>query len=56
MSAAVKWSVEFLPHNPAARVRFLERTEILVYIMGLGLCPLSVFCPVLSLAKARIFC
>ena len=42
------WSVESLPSNPAARVRFLVGSGILMSVLGLVVCPLSVFCPVLS--------
>ena len=38
-SVAVVWSVESLPSNPAG-------SGILISILGLGVCPLSVFCPV----------
>ena len=39
------WSVEALPSNPAARVRFPAESGILVSVLGLGVCPLcSVLC------------
>ena len=50
------WSVESLPSNPAARVRFLAVSEILNPILELGVCSLSVFCPVLSSAVALTLC
>ena len=40
------WSVKSLPSNLAAQVRFLVGSGILISILGLGVCPLSVFCPV----------
>ena len=49
-SVAVAWSVESLPSNPVARVRFPP--EILISVLELGVCPLSVFCSVLSSAEA----
>ena len=45
ISVAVAWSVESLPSNPATRVRFPAGSGILIPILGLGLWPLSVFCP-----------
>ena len=30
------WSVESLPSNPVARVRFPAGSEIIIYILGLG--------------------
>ena len=51
-SVAVAWSVESLPSNPAARVRFPSGSGILIPILGLGVCHLSVFCTVLSAAEA----
>ena len=44
-SVAVAWSVEFLPSNPAARVRYPVGSGILISVLGLGVCPL---CSVLS--------
>ena len=55
-SVAVAWSVECLPSNPAARVRFPAGSGILIAILGLGVCPLFVFCPVLSRAEALTLC
>ena len=61
-SVAVAWSVESLPFNPgarvrfpAARVRFPAGSGILISVLGLGVCPLSVLCPVLSSAEALTF-
>ena len=51
-SVAVEWSVESLPFNPAARVRFPAGSGILISVLELGVCYLSVFCPVLSSAEA----
>ena len=56
LSIAVAWSVESVPSNPAARVRFPAGSGILIPILGLGVCPLSVFCPVLSPAEALTLC
>ena len=56
ISVAEAWSVEFLPSNPAARVRFPVGSGILISVLGLGVCPLSAFCPVLSPAKALTLC
>ena len=53
---AMAWSVESLPSNPAARVGFPAGTGILIYVLGLGVCPLSVFCPVLSSAEDLTLC
>ena len=53
---AVAWSVESLPSNPAARVRFPAGSGILISVLGLGVCPLSVFFPVLSSAEALTLC
>ena len=55
-SVAVAWSVESLPSNPAARVRFSAGSRILIPVLGLGVCPLSVFCHVLSSAEALTLC
>ena len=41
MSFAVTRSVEYVPFNPAAWVRFLAMSGILISILGLGLSPLS---------------
>ena len=41
ISFAVTWQVESLPFNPAARVLFPEGSEILISILGLGVCRLS---------------
>ena len=49
-------SLESLPSNPAARVRFPAGSGILISILGLGVCSLPLFCPVLCLADALIFC
>ena len=54
MSVAVAWSVDTLPSNPAARVRFPGESGILISILGLGVS--FVFCPVLSLVVALTFC
>ena len=48
-SVAVVWSVESLPSNPAG-------SGILIYVLGLDVRPLSVFCPVLSSAEALTLC
>ena len=48
-SVAVAWSAESLPSNPAG-------SEISISVLGLGVCPLSVFCPVLSSAEALTLC
>ena len=56
MSVAMAWSVESLSSKPAAWVRFLAGSEILIFIRGLGVCPLFVLCPVLSLAVALTSC
>ena len=50
ISVAVAWSVESLPSNQAARVRFPAVPGILIPILELGVCPLC--CPLLSLAEA----
>ena len=42
LSVAVAWSVESLPSNPAARVRFPEGSGILISVLRLGVWPLSV--------------
>ena len=55
-SIAVARLVEFLPSNPVARVRFPLGSGILISILALGVCPLTVVCPVLSLAVALTFC
>ena len=39
-----------------ARVRFPARSGILISVLGLGVCPLSVFCPLLFPAKALTLC
>ena len=36
------WSVESLPSNPAARVRFQVGSGILIFVLGLGVCILCV--------------
>ena len=38
------WSVESLPSKPAARVRFPAGSGILIYVLGLGMCPLCSVC------------
>ena len=48
-SVAVAWSVESLPSNPAAGVQIPAGSGILIYVLGLGVCSLFVFCPVLPL-------
>ena len=53
---AVAWSVESLLSNPAARVRFPAGSWILISVLGLDVCPLSVFCPLLFSAEALILC
>ena len=50
------WLVETLPSNTAARVRFPARSGILISVLELGMCPLPVFCPVLSTAEALALC
>ena len=55
-SVALAWSVESLPSNTAAWVRFPAESGILISVLGLGVCPLSVFCPVLSPAEALTLC
>ena len=40
----------------AARVRFPAGSGILISVLGLGVCPLSEFCPVLSSAEALTLC
>ena len=55
MSEALAWS-ESLTSNPAAWVRFPEGVSNLISIWGLGMCSLSVFCPVLSLEMDEILC
>ena len=55
-SVAVVWPVESLPSNPAARVRFPAGSGILISVLGLGVCPFSLFCPVLSSAEALTLC
>ena len=50
------WSIESLPSNPVARGRFPAWSGILIPILGLGVCPLSVFCPVLSQADTLTLC
>ena len=55
-SVAVAWSVESLPSNPLARVRFPAGSGILIPILGLGVCPFSVFCLVLSSAEVLTLC
>ena len=37
---AVEWSVESLPSNTSAWIRFAAGSEILISILGLGVCPL----------------
>ena len=49
------WSVESLPSNSTTQVRFFKRSEILISILELGVCPLSVFCLVLSLVVALTY-
>ena len=39
-----------------ARFRFPAGSGILIFVLGLGVCPLSVFCPVLSPADALTLC
>ena len=53
---AVKWSVESLPSNPAAKIRLPARFGILICILGLGVYSLPVLCPVLSMAVVLTFC
>ena len=53
---AVARSVESLPSNPAARVRFPTGVRNLNFCPGIGVCPLSGFCPVLSSAEALTLC
>ena len=54
--SVVARSVDSLPSIPAARVRFPAGSGILIPILGLGVCPLSVFCPVLSPAEILLLC
>ena len=49
VSVALAWSVESLPSNPTG-------PGILISVLGLGVCPLYVFSPVLSSAEALKFC
>ena len=42
MSVDVEWSVESLPSNLAARVRFPAGSGILISVLGLGVCVLCV--------------
>ena len=51
-----EWSVESLPSNPVTRVQSPAGSGILIPILGLGVCPLSVFCPLLSPAAALTLC
>ena len=51
-SVAVAWSAVFLPSKPVARIPFPAGSGILIYIMGLGMCPF----PVSSLAVDLTFC
>ena len=44
----MEWSVKSLPSNPAARVRFLAGSGILIYILGLGVYVLCVLSSVVS--------
>ena len=43
-------------YSRPARVRFPAESGILISVLGLSVCPLSVFCPVLSLAEALTLC
>ena len=56
MSVAVTWSLKSLTSYPAVRVRFLVGSGILIPILEKGICPLFVFCPVLSPAVALTLC
>ena len=49
-------TIEYLPSIPPVRVRFPVKSGILISILGRGVCPLFVFCPVLSLAVALTLC
>ena len=49
---AVAWSIESLPSNQAVCVQFPAESGILIYILGLGVYSLPVFCPVMSPAEA----
>ena len=49
-TGSVVWSVESLSSNPAAWVRLPAGSGTLIYLLGLSVCSLSVFCSVLSLA------
>ena len=42
ISVAVAWSVESLPSNPATRFRFPAGSGLLIFVLGLGVCPLCV--------------
>ena len=51
------WSAESLPSNPgAARPRFPVGSEILISILGLGMGPLLLVRPVLSLTVTLPLC
>ena len=50
MSVAVEWSVESLLSYLAALVRFTAGSGILIYVLGLGVCPL---CSVLWSLRQR---
>ena len=55
-SVAVAWSVESLPSNPAARVRFPAGSGILISVLD-WVCDLClVSCPVLSSAESLTLC
>ena len=55
-SVAMAWSVESMPSNPAAQVRFLAGSGILISVLGLSVCTLSLFRPVLSTVEALTLC
>ena len=52
----ISWYLESLPSNSVAQIRFPAGSKILISVLGLGVCPLPVFCLVLSLAMALTIC
>ena len=55
LTVNLAWSVQSLPSNRAVRVRFPAKSGILIATMGLSMCLLPVFCPVLSIAVLPTF-
>ena len=51
-SVGVPWLLEFLPSNPATRVRFPVGSGIIISALGLGVCPMSVF----RVLSCSVFC